>query len=407
MQISINANRCEPSPMRKFHPLAVAAKKAGKKIYHLNIGQPDLPTPDAFYEAVRDFSDRTLEYEASPGRPILIDAVKNYYRQLDVELQDNEILITTGGSEALLFTCLSILDPYTEVIIPEPYYPNYTTFVHAAGGVIRALPTNPWEGYRYADRERIESLITKNTRAIMITNPGNPTGVVLSQEEMRMIADIAKEHDLFLICDEVYREFCYDDKFGVPTMAHFRDIDDNLVIIDSVSKRFSACGARVGCVVTRNKDLQQALLKFCQSRLAVATVDQVGAAALYNVDHEFFRKSKEEYRVRRDTVISKLRKIPGVVVEEPMGAFYVMASLPVDNADKFQRWLLEEFTDKGDTVMFAPGAPFYETPGKGINEVRIAYVLKQQDLERAMDVLAAGIAAYQRKVMKVKAVPTK
>ena len=407
MQISINANRCEPSPMRKFHPLAVAAKKAGKKIYHLNIGQPDLPTPDAFYEAVRDFSDRTLEYEASPGRPILIDAVKNYYKQLDVELQDNEILITTGGSEALLFTCLSILDPYTEVIIPEPYYPNYTTFVHAAGGVIRALPTNPWEGYRYADRERIESLITKNTRAIMITNPGNPTGVVLSQEEMRMIADIAKEHDLFLICDEVYREFCYDDKFGVPTMAHFRDIDENLVLIDSVSKRFSACGARVGCVVTRNKDLQQALLKFCQSRLAVATVDQVGAAALYNVDHEFFRKSKEEYRVRRDTVISKLRKIPGVVVEEPMGAFYVMASLPVDNADKFQRWLLEEFTDKGDTVMFAPGAPFYETPGKGINEVRIAYVLKQQDLERAMDVLAAGIAAYQRKVMKVKAVPTK
>ena len=406
MQISINANRCEPSPMRKFHPLAVAAKKAGKKIYHLNIGQPDLPTPDAFYQAIHDFSDKTLEYEASPGRPILIDAVKNYYRQLDVELQDNEILITTGGSEALLFTCLSILDPYTEVIIPEPYYPNYTTFVHAAGGVIRALPTNPWEGYRYADRERIESLITKNTRAIMITNPGNPTGVVLSQEEMRMIADIAKEHDLFLICDEVYREFCYDDKFGVPTMAHFRDIDDNLVLIDSVSKRFSACGARVGCVVTRNKDLQQALLKFCQSRLAVATVDQVGAAALYNVDHEFFRKSKEEYRKRRDTVISKLRKIPGVVVEEPMGAFYVMASLPVDNADKFQRWLLEEFTDKGDTVMFAPGAPFYETPGKGINEVRIAYVLKQQDLERAMDVLAAGIAQYQRKVMKVKALPT-
>ena len=401
MQISINANRCEPSPMRKFHPLAVAAKKAGKKIYHLNIGQPDLPTPDAFYKAVHDFSDRTLEYEASPGRPILIDAVKNYYRQLDVELQDNEILITTGGSEALLFTCLSILDPYTEVIIPEPYYPNYTTFVHAAGGVIRALPTNPWEGYRYADRERIESLITKNTRAIMITNPGNPTGVVLDQEEMRMIADIAKKHDLFLICDEVYREFCYDDKYGVPTMARFRDIDDNLVIIDSVSKRFSACGARVGCVVTRNKELQAALLKFCQSRLSVATIDQIGAAALYSVDHEFFRKSKAEYQRRRDTVVGKLRQIPGVVVEEPMGAFYVMASLPVDDSDKFQYWLLQEFEDNGDTVMFAPGAPFYETPGKGINEVRIAYVLKQEDLERAMDILAKGIAKYQREVMKV------
>ena len=405
MQISINANRCEPSPMRKFHPIAVEAEKRGKKIYHLNIGQPDLPTPHAYYEAIRKFNERTLEYDASPGNPMMIQAIRNYYAELGVELENNDILVTTGGSEALLLTCLSILDPYTEVIIPEPYYPNYTTFVHAAGGVIRALPTNPWEGYRYADRQRIESLITKNTRAIMITNPGNPTGVVLSQEEMRMIADIAKEHDLFLICDEVYREFCYDDKFGVPTMAHFRDIDENLVIIDTVSKRFSACGARVGCVVTRNKDLQQALLKFCQSRLAVATVDQVGAAALYNVDHEFFRKSKEEYRKRRDTVISKLRKIPGVVVEEPMGAFYVMASLPVDNADKFQRWLLEEFTDRGDTVMFAPGAPFYETPGKGINEVRIAYVLKQQDLERAMDVLAAGIAQYQRKVMKVKALP--
>ena len=402
MQISINANRCEPSPMRKFHPLAIAAKKEGKKIYHLNIGQPDLPTPEAFYQAVHAFADKTLEYEASPGRPIMIDAVKNYYSKLGVDLEDNDILITTGGSEALLFTCLSILDPYTEVIIPEPYYPNYTTFVHAAGGVIRALPTNPWEGYRYAKRERIESLITPNTRAIMITNPGNPTGVVLNQEEMRMIADIAKEHNLFLICDEVYREFCYDDKFGVPTMARFRDIDENLVIIDSVSKRFSACGARVGCVVTRNKELQAALLKFCQSRLAVATVDQVGAAALYNVDHEFFRQSKAEYKKRRDTVISKLRNIPGVVVEEPMGAFYVMASLPVDNADKFQRWLLEKFSDRGDTVMFAPGAPFYETPGKGINEVRIAYVLKQEDLERAMDVLAAGIALYQRQVMKVK-----
>lgn len=387
--------------MRKFHPFAVKAKKEGKKIYHLNIGQPDLPTPEAYYQAIRAFDERTLEYAESPGKPILIDAVRNYYRELGVDLEENDVLITTGGSEALLLTFLSILDPYTEVIIPEPYYPNYTTFVHAAGGVIRALPTNPWEGYRYAKRERIESLITKNTRAIMTTNPGNPTGVVLDQEEMRMIADIAKEHNLFLICDEVYREFCYDEKFGVPTMARFRDIDENLVIIDSVSKRFSACGARVGCVVTRNKELQQALLKFCQSRLAVATIDQVGAAALYTVDHDFFRRSKAEYQLRRDTVIRKLRQIPGVVVEEPMGAFYVMASLPVDDADKFQLWLLEKFSDRGDTVMFAPGAPFYETPGKGINEVRIAYVLKQQDLERAMDVLAKGIAHYQRTVMKI------
>ena len=401
MQISINANRCEPSPMRKFHPYAVAAKAKGKKIYHLNIGQPDLPTPKAYYDAVHSFEAKTLEYEASPGMPAMINAVRKYYKELGVDLAPEDVFITTGGSEALLFTCLSIMDPYTEVIIPEPYYPNYTTFVHAAGGVIRALPTNPWEGYRYAKRERIESLITKNTRAIMITNPGNPTGVVLDQEEMRMIADIAKKHDLFLICDEVYREFCYDDKFGVPTMARFDDIDDNLVIIDSVSKRFSACGARVGCVVTKNKELQAALLKFCQSRLAVATIDQLGAAALYDVDHQFFRDCKAEYQRRRDTVVAALRKIPGVVVEEPMGAFYVMASLPVDDSDKFQYWLLENFDDNGDTVMFAPGAPFYETPGKGINEVRIAYILSQENLERAMEILAKGIAQYQREVMKV------
>ena len=330
---------------------------------------------------------------------LLIDAVRNYYSKIGVDLEPNDVLITTGGSEALLLTFLCIMDPYTEVIVPEPYYPNYTTFVHAAGGRIRALPTRPEEGYRYADRKKIESLITQNTRAIMITNPGNPTGVVLDEQEMRMIADIAKKHDLFLICDEVYREFCYDDKFGVPTMGKFRDIDENLVIVDSVSKRFSACGARVGCVVTRNKELQQALLKMCQSRLAVATIDQIGAAALYTVDQEFFMKSKEEYRKRRDLGVKMLRQIPGVQVEEPMGAFYVMACLPVDDSDKFQRWLLEEFEDDGDTVMCAPGAPFYETPGKGINEVRIAYVLEQKKLERAMELLGKGIIKYRKEMM--------
>ena len=397
LSISINANRCEPSPMRKFHPLAVEAKKRGRKIYHLNIGQPDLPTPKAYFEAVRSFDRSTLAYAESPGMPLLINAIRDYYGRLGVELENNDVLVTTGGSEALLLTCLSILDPYTEVIIPEPYYPNYTTFVHAAGGVIRALPTSPESGYHNADRRSIERLITKNTRAILVTNPGNPTGVVLTQEEMRMIADVAKENNLYLISDEVYREFCYDPAYGVPTMARFDDMDENLVVIDSVSKRFSACGARVGCVVTKNKELQAALLKLCQSRLAVATIDQIAAAALYSVDSSYFENSKEEYRRRRDTVVSKLREIPGVQVEEPMGAFYVMASLPVDDADKFQKWLLTDFEDKGETVMFAPGAPFYETPGKGKNEVRIAYVLNQADLERAMDLLAKGIAAYNAK----------
>lgn len=388
--------------MRKFHPLAVRAQNEGKTIYHLNIGQPDLPTPQSFYDQIRLFDSKTVAYAESPGMPLLINAIRDYYKKLDVELDEDDILITSGGSEALLLTCLSILDPYTEVIIPEPYYPNYTTFVHAAGGVIRALHTGPEEGYHYADRKRIERLITKNTRAILITNPGNPTGVVLDEQEMRMIADIAKEYDLYLICDEVYREFCYDDKYGVPCMGRFKDLDDHLVIIDSVSKRFSACGARVGCVITKNKELQQAVLKFCQSRLAVATLDQIGAAALYSVDAEFFKRSKEAYRMRRDLVVSKLRGMPGVTVTEPMGAFYVMASLPVDNADKFQRWLLESFDDKGDTVMFAPGAPFYETPGKGINEVRIAYVQELPKLERAMELLALGIERYQKEKMHIE-----
>ena len=385
--------------MRKFHPMAVKAEQAGKTIYHLNIGQPDLPTPESFMEAVHNFDCSTVAYAASPGMPVLIETIRRYYQGLGVKLADNDVLITSGGSEALLLTCLSILDPYTEVIIPEPYYPNYTTFVHAAGGVIRALHTGPENGYHYADREKIESLITKNTRAILITNPGNPTGVVLDEKEMRMIADIAKKYDLYLICDEVYREFCYEDKYGVPTMGKFKDIDDNLVIIDSVSKRFSACGARVGCVITKNKELQQALLKFCQSRLAVATIDQVGAAALYSVGEDFFAKCKTEYRERRDIVVNALRKIPGVTVTEPMGAFYVMASLPVDDTDVFQRWLLEEFEDNGDTVMFAPGAPFYETPGKGINEVRIAYVRNGNELKRAMELLEKGIYRYRQEVM--------
>ncbi len=379
--------------------MAVKAEKAGKTIYHLNIGNPDLPTPQAFYDSVRGFDQATLGYAESPGKPVLIEAIQKYYKDLDVELEPDDILITSGGSEALLLTCLSILDPYTEVIIPEPYYPNYTTFVHAAGGVIRALHTGPEEGYHYADRKRIERLITKNTRAILVTNPGNPTGVVLDENEMRMIADIAKKNDLYLICDEVYREFCYDDKYGVPTMGRFRDIDDHLVIIDSVSKRFSACGARVGCVITKNRDLQQALLKFCQSRLSVATLDQIGAAALYSVDKDFYSRSKEEYCRRRDLVVNRLRNMPGVEVTVPMGAFYVMASLPVDNADKFQRWLLEEFDDHGDTVMFAPGAPFYETPGKGINEVRIAYVSELPKLDRAMQLLSLGITRYRETMM--------
>ena len=388
--------------MRKFHPLAVKAKSDGKTIYHLNIGQPDISTPREFFEATANFSQQTLAYAPSPGLPVLIEAIQKYYAELGVFLETDDIFVTTGGSEALLYTCLSILDAGSEIIVPEPFYPNYATFVNAAGGVICPLPTTAEEGYRYADRERIEKLIHENTRAIMVTNPGNPTGVVLNEAEMRMIADVAKENDLFVVCDEVYREFCYDDSGKIPCMGRFADIGENLVLIDSVSKRFSSCGARIGCVITKNKQLQGALMKLCQSRLSVATLDQIGSAALYSVDASYMESSIREYRLRRDVAIAGLRKIPGVLVEVPMGAFYVMAKLPVDDADKFQQWLLTEFDDRNETVMFAPGASFYATSGSGVNEIRIAYVLEQKALKRAIELLGLGIARYRKEVMGIQ-----
>ena len=393
MKISQKALECNLSPMRKFHPYAVEAVKQGKTIYHLNIGQPDIETPPAYYEAIRNFRNPVLEYAASPGMPVLIKAVQQYYEKLGIHYEENDILITTGGSEALQMLMLSILDPGSEVIIPEPFYPNYNTFVRSAGGRIRPITTSPEGGYRYAFRDKLEAAYNENTRAIMFTNPGNPTGVVLTPEELKTIADFAKAHDLFVIGDEVYREFVYGGE-KLATIGQFPELKDNAVVIDSVSKRFSACGARIGAIITRNKELQQNLLKFCQARLSVATLDQIASAALYDVGPEYFEAVRKEYKLRRDTCYKKLLEIPGVVVKDPEGAFYMMAALPVDNADTFQKWLLTDFDDNGDTVMFAPGEGFYATPGKGKNEIRIAYILKQDKLERAMDLLALGIKAY-------------
>ncbi|MDE7261984.1 MAG: pyridoxal phosphate-dependent aminotransferase, partial [Oscillospiraceae bacterium] len=380
-----------------FHPYAVAAKDAGKKIYHLNIGQPDIETPPQCFQALRDFHQPVLAYAESPGMPLLINAILKYYEKHGMHFTSDQILITTGGSEALQIAFNCVLDTGDEVIIPEPFYPNYNTMVNACGAVIRPIHTSPEDGYFYADRARIEAAINERTRAIMCTNPGNPTGTVLTPEEMRMMVDVAKEHNLFLIGDEAYREFVYEDGAPLRSMGEFEDAADNVIIIDTVSKRFSACGARIGCVISRNEEFIGEALKFCQARLAVATLDQIAAAALYDVGPEYFAAVKEEYKLRRDTVVAKLKDIPGVICECPKGAFYLMAALPVDDADKFQQWLLTDFDDHGDTVMFAPGEPFYATPGKGKNEIRIAYVLKQQDLERAMDLLAMGIEAYNKR----------
>ena len=384
--------------MRKFHPFAVEAQAKGRKIYHLNIGQPDIATPSVYFDAVRNFADPVLEYAESPGVPSFIHAVQAYYARLGAHYEESEILATTGGSEALSIVMQCILDPGSEVLIPEPYYPNYATFIRAACGHVCPIPTSPEEGYHYAHPPKIEALIHENPRAIMITNPSNPTGVTLTAEERQMLLDVAREYDIYLICDEVYREFFYNGE-GLVTMGTLDDPNGNLVIIDSVSKRFSACGARVGCLISKNKALMAEAMKFCQARLSVATLDQVAAAALYTVDQHYFDEMRLEYQRRRDTVMEKLRTIPGVTCRTPDGAFYLMAALPIDDADRFQQWLLTDFEDHGETVMFSPGHSFYATPGNGVNEVRIAYVLKEEDLSRAMDLLALGIKAYQKAIL--------
>ncbi len=393
MKFSSKVEQCNLSPIRKFYPYQVECGKKGVKIYHLNIGQPDIATPPAYFEAVRNFQLPVLAYAPSPGIPEMINAVKGYYDNLGIHYGTGDIFVTTGGSEALTIALNCILDDGDEIIIPEPFYPNYNTFVRATGGVIRPLTTSAEEGYHFADRKRIEALINDKTRAILFTNPGNPTGTVLTPDELRLMADIAKEHNLFLIGDEVYREFVYGGE-PLETIGQFDDIADNAIIIDSVSKRFSACGARIGCMITRNKELQQQAMKFCQARLSVATLDQVASAALYSVGSEYFNDVRDEYRLRRDTIYRKLCEIPGVVCKEPKGAFYVMAKLPVDDTDKFQKWLLTEFSDNGETVMYAPGNGFYASPDHGVNEVRLAYVLNCKDIERAMDLLAMGIKKY-------------
>lgn len=395
MKFSSKMERCELSPMRKFNNCADEAAKRGMKIYHLNIGQPDIRTPGAFYQALRDFSEPVVAYAPSAGLPEFLGAVRNYYSRIGVTLGAGDILTATGGSEAIQMTIAALLDDGDEIVIPEPYYPNYHTSITLAGAVIHPLTTCPEEGYRYAERERVEACINERTRAIFITNPGNPTGTVLTRDELKLMLDIAKEHDLIIICDEVYREFVYD---GQPLMSalQFEGYEDNVVVIDSVSKRFSACGARIGVVISRNRRLMDEIMKWCQCRLCASTVDQLASAALYGLDPDYFTAVREEYRLRRDTLMAKLSEIPGVICEEPKGAFYVMAALPIDDAETFQYWLLNEFSYNGETVMFSCGEPFYATPGKGKNEVRMAYVLKREDLERAMDVLARAIEEYNK-----------
>lgn len=384
------------SPIRKFNILAQEAKEAGKKVYQLNIGQPDIETPPCFMEAIRNFDDKVIAYAESNGATILQDAIIQYFKRYDMNYTRNQVLITNGGSEALNMIFTSILDSDEEVLMPEPFYTNYHTFVTGAGGKVMPITTSPEEGYHYANKEKIEKVITPQTKAICCISPGNPTGTVLTIDEMKLIGDIAKEHDLWIIADEVYREFAYDNR-DATSFGMIDDIADRVLIVDSVSKRFSACGARIGCLISKNKEFMANVIKIAQGRLCCPTIEQIGAAALYQLPTSYYDEVRVEYEGRRDAVYEELMKIPDVVCQKPGGAFYMTAKLPVDNVENFLIWLLKEFDDKGETVMFAPAEGFYATPGLGTNEMRIAYVLNKKDMVRGVQLIRMGIEAYNKK----------
>ena len=392
MKISERALGMTASPIRKLVPYADAAKKKGKKVYHLNIGQPDIATSPKFMEAIRNFDPKVVAYGNSQGDMNLIKAIQKYYDSWDIHYETKNIFITNGGSEALEMAIFSLCDPGDEILVFEPYYANYTSFAKLASAKVTAVATSAEDGYRLPDQATIEKYINGRTRAILLTNPGNPTGVVYTKQEMDMIAAIVKKYNIALIADEVYREFVYDGTYT--SFGTYEDLEQNLIMVDSVSKRYSACGARIGCVITKNSELCAQFMKLCQTRLCAPMVEQIGAAALYETPASYLEEVNKEYKKRRDTIAAGLAKIPGLVSSQPKGAFYVMVKFPVDDAEKFAIWLLQDFDVNGETVMIAPGNGFYATPGKGVDEARLAYVLKSEDLEKALALLAEAVKQY-------------
>ena len=381
------------SPIRKLVPLADGAKARGIHVYHLNIGQPDLPTPQAAIDAIRSIDRKVLEYSPSQGYLSYREKLVDYYKKYDINLTADDIIITTGGSEAVLFSFMACLNPGDEIIMPDPFYANYQAFAISAGAVIRTIPTTIEEGFCLPKVERFEELINERTKAIMICNPNNPTGYLYTRREMTQIRDLVKKYDLYLFSDEVYREFIYT---GSPYISacHLEGIEDNVVLIDSVSKRYSECGIRIGALITKNKQLREAVMKFCQARLSPPLIGQIAAEASLDEPESYTRETYDEYVERRKCLIDGLNRIPGVYSPIPMGAFYTVARLPVDDSEKFCAWCLSEFSYEGETVMMAPASGFYTTPGAGRNEVRIAYVLKKDDLQRALIVLQKALETY-------------
>lgn len=396
-QISQRAVQMPASPIRKLVPLADEAKRCGVKIYHLNIGQPDLPTPQEGLDALKNIDRKVLEYSPSDGYLSLREKLVGYYDQYQIKLTPDDIIITTGGSEAVLFAFMSCLNPGDEIIVPEPAYANYMAFAISAGAVIRTVSTSIEEGFSLPKVEQFEELINERTRGILICNPNNPTGYLYTRKEMNRIRDIVKKYDLFLFSDEVYREFIYT---GSPYISacHLEGIEQNVVLIDSVSKRYSECGIRIGALITKNRRLRDAVMKFCQARLSPPLIGQIAAEASLDELGEYARETYDEYVERRKCLIDGLNRIPGVYSPIPMGAFYTVAKLPVDDSEKFCAWCLSDFSYEGETVMMAPASGFYTTPGAGKNEVRIAYVLKKEDLVRALFVLRKALEAYPGRV---------
>ncbi|MCD7713245.1 MAG: pyridoxal phosphate-dependent aminotransferase [Firmicutes bacterium] len=387
------------SPIRKLVPLANQAKAKGIKVYHLNIGQPDLPTPQVALDALQHIDRKVLEYTPSEGILSFREKLVTYYAKFNIHVGVEDIIITTGGSEAVFFSFMACLDPGDEIIVPEPAYANYMAFAISSGAVIKTIPSSIEEGFALPSVEKFEELITPRTKAILICNPNNPTGYLYTQKEMDQIRDIVKKYDLFLFSDEVYREFCYT---GAPYISafHLKGIENNVVLVDSVSKRYSECGIRIGAIITKNQMVKENVMKWCQARLSPPLLGQLIAEASLDTPEEYMLNVYNEYVERRKFLIDGLNRIPGCYSPIPMGAFYTVAKLPVDDADKFCAWCLKEFQYKGQTIMMAPGFGFYTTPGLGKNEVRITYVLNKEDLAKALVVLSKALEAYPGRVME-------
>ena len=381
------------SPISKLVPLAAAAKERGTKVYHLNIGQPDLPTPQVGLEALKNIDRTLLEYSTPEGYLSYRKKLAGYYRKYDINVEPDDIVITCGGSEAVQIAFMACLDPGDEIILTEPLYANYLGFAIPAGIKVRTITTKIEDGFALPAVEKFEELINEKTKAILICNPNNPTGYLYTRREMNQIRDLVKEHDLYLFSDEVYREYIYTGSPYISAM-HLKGIEDNVILIDSVSKRYSECGIRIGALITKNEEVKKAVMKFCQARLSPPLIGQIVAEASLDAPEEYYRDVYDEYVERRKCLIDGLNRIPGVYSPIPMGAFYTVAQLPVDDADKFCKWCLEEFNYEGETVMMAPAAGFYTTPGAGVDQVRIAYVLKKDDLERALFILRKALEAY-------------